>query len=438
MGMSSGSSEQSQQQSSQSQGVPVNLQNAAYTGMAPGVSAALASIFQSGPNGISLPGAGYSAGYPAGATGVTPLNNALPGQVGTGGAGGGGGGGGQGFGSLFGGGGGGSMGGDASGGATAGSSQAQDPSGYTGSPAGYAIPGGPGGFFSPFQTGGVSSGSSQNPLAAQITNPQNAQLGNIGNLSAPQNVGGGVTPGSSAQGLAPFLGQGYSAATAANIPQAASTMAGFLNPNFASNLATSPQTQAAIGAATAPLEQSFRTNTTPGLASAATQAGQRANGPGQAGSSAFDQAFSNAQGNLMAQEGQVAGGIANQAYQAGININANAPAGATALAGQTEQQQMAAQQQPVAIGTAELNNMIQSLSAQALPQLTQQYGINQGLNLFNTQIQTIMQALGYGAQASQPSIAYNTESSGQGSGHGSSQQSGFNFGLGSGFSPGTH
>ncbi len=240
-----------------------------------------------------------------------------------------------------------------------------------------------------------------------------------------------------ATGLSPFNGN-YSGPTAANIPQAASTEAGFMNPNFAANLATSPQTTAAIGSAIAPLEQSFRTNTTPGLTAAATQAGQRSGGPGQAGSSAFDQAFANQQGNLMANEGQVAGGIANQAYQAGININANAPAAATALAGQTEQQQVAAQQQPVSIGTQELNNMIQSLSAQALPQLTQQYGINQGLNLFNTQIQTIMQALGYGTQASQPAIAYNTESSSQGTQQSQSSGSNFNIGLSSGGSPGTH
>jgi hypothetical protein len=120
----------------------------------------------------------------------------------------------------------------------------------------------------------------------------------------------------------------------------------------------------------------------------------------------------------MANEGQVAGGIANQAYQAGLQINANAPAAATGIAGQVEGQTATAENQPVNIGTTELNNMIQSLQAEVLPQLTQQYGINAGLGLFNTQIQTVLQALGYGTQAAQPALAEKSQYSGSNIGGG--------------------
>jgi hypothetical protein len=266
-----------------------------------------------------------------------------------------------------------------------------------------------GGTFSPFTVNGQPSNNpNANPLVAPLTPAQMAGLTNIGNASQPGSFGG-VTPGSTAASLSPFMGN-YAAPAANNMPAASSLLQSFLDPNFASNLANSAQTKSAISAATGPLEQAFRSTTIPGITGASTQAGQRTNGPGQAGSSAFDQAFANQQGNLMATEGQVAGGIANQAYQTGLQINANAPSQAAGLASAAEGQQIQAQQAPVNIGTSELNNMIQSLQAEVLPQLTQQYGINQGMSLFNTQIQTLLQSLGLGAQAAQPAIGYNGQS----------------------------
>jgi hypothetical protein len=187
------------------------------------------------------------------------------------------------------------------------------------------------------------------------------------------------------------------------IGTAMSTVKGFENPNFASNLATSPQTQSAISSALQPIQQQFRTSTAPGVTSAATAAGQRTAGSGGQGSSAFDQAFSTAKGNELSTEAATSGNIANSAYQTGLNINANAPAMAGTLSSE------------------QTSNMINTLNAQALPQMTQQYGINAGLQLFNTQMSQLMEALGLGGQISQPAIGYQGQSSGS--------QSGFNTNL---------
>src|SRR5262249_11225055 len=102
-----------------------------------------------------------------------------------------------------------------------------------------------------------------------------------------------------------------------------------LSPNYAASLATSPQTQAAIQAAINPLAQQFKAQTIPGLRGAATSAGQRVgiNGTdvtGERRSSAYDIPRANALTGLQANEGAIAGNIANQAYQTGLAQQANA------------------------------------------------------------------------------------------------------------------
>lgn len=237
-----------------------------------------------------------------------------------------------------------------------------------------------GGQLSPFQVAGQSSGASTNPLVAQVTPQQQATLGNIGQLGNNQPLGA-----------------------------AFGAVNNFLNPNFASGLATSPQTQQAVSAALQPIQQQFRTQTVPGLVSGATQAGQRVQGSGGMGSSGFANAAAAAQGNLAATEAQTAGSIVNNAYQTGLNIQAQAP---TMAAGLT---------------TTELNNMIQTLNAQALPQLTQQYGISAGTQLYQQNISDLLQSLGLGGQISQPAIAYQSQSQNT-----SSASPGLMSGIGSG------
>lgn len=224
----------------------------------------------------------------------------------------------------------------------------------------------PGGAISPFTVNGQASNSPNNPLVAPVTGAQASTLGTIGQ-------------------------------TGTNLPStmapAFNAVSNFLNPNFASNLATSPQTAAAVNAAITPIQQQFRTQTEPGLVGQSTQAGQRTQGSGGQGSSAFDQAFSAAQGNEQATEAATAGNLVNAAYQTGVNINANAPSMLTGLT------------------SGEVSNLVSTLNAQALPQMTQQYGITQGLSLYQQQLSTLMQALGLGGQVSQPAIAYNTAGS---------------------------
>lgn len=233
----------------------------------------------------------------------------------------------------------------------------------------------------PFQVGGVSSrDTTNNPLVAPMTGQQ-------GNLLD-------MLPG--------FAG------ASGTLPLASGVNANMLSPNYAASLATSPQTQGAISAAVNPMISAFNQNISPSLVSQATAAGQRVNtagggvtgggvnpnginqvtteGQGARGSSAFEQAQNTAQNNLQQNIGSVAGTISQNAYQTGLAQQANAVSQAQALS------------------TTELSNTINALSASALPQLIQQYGINQGLQLFQGGTQAILTALGLGISGSQPAI----------------------------------
>lgn len=216
---------------------------------------------------------------------------------------------------------------------------------------------------SPFMVNGVGSGSSSNPLVAGLTPQQNSFLTGIGGFGQTNFGLGG--------------------------PE--STINRFLNPNYPASLATSPQTSAAVSAATQPLINAFRTTTMPGIAGQFTAAGQRTNANGQdnggMGSSAFGRNVNEAENTLEGNVGQVAGGIENAAYQTGLQEQQNAINQATALS------------------TTNLNNMVTALQASALPQMIQQYGIQQGQQLYQQTIQSILAALGLGGQVAQPAIA---------------------------------
>jgi len=401
MSLGFGTQSSQQQSNSQGQSLPINLQNPAYVGMSPGVANGLAALFQGGPSGFTMPGANSTAGLNPSAAYASPLG-AMSGTGGTSGS------------------------TDPMASAFSAMAPGAAGSGFMASPNAYQPFGSAGGFFSPFMVGGQASNGANNSLVAPVTASQQATLNNIGNTSNPANFG---MPGAQLAGvMQPYTsGQGYGGMN----PVAANMLTNFMNPNFASNLATSPQTQAAIASAVNPITQAFRTQTAPALSGAATAAGQRTGGPGQAGSSAFDQAFATAAGNEQAAIGQTAGGIANNAYQTGLGITANVPSQAITAGTAVQGQQLGGATAPTQLTSAQVNELIQTLQSQVLPQLTQQYGINQGLQLFQSQIGYILQALGLGGQISQPALAMASESSGSGSG--SSSGFGVNAGIGNAF-----
>lgn len=250
--------------------------------------------------------------------------------------------------------------------------------------------GNPGGAFglNPFMAGGVPTNSGANPLVAGLT-PQQMALSQ----------------------------QAYQMAAGGTNPMAGSAVQQMLDPNYAGALAGSPQTQRAITSATNPLVNAFNQTALPGLAGQFTASGQRVNAAQQdrtggtqipgaqgygKGSSAFDKAEANAQNNLLTNVAQTAGGISNSAYQTGLAQHSGAVG------------------QAINIGQADMQNLVSSLQAVALPQLIQQYGINQGVQLFQSQMQTILQALGAAGQISQPAIAYNQQGTGTGTSVGAS------------------
>ena len=194
------------------------------------------------------------------------------------------------------------------------------------------------------------------------------------------------------------VGQG---APSPQLQQSGGVLSNMLNPNYAASLATSPQTLQAVSAAVNPLVTAFQNTTMPGLQGQFMGAGQAINpnaGPANpaGGSSAFDKAAALAGTGLGENIGSTASNIENAAYQTGL------------------QQQSQAINQAQTLSSTELNNTINSLSAAALPQMIAQYGINQGLSLFQSRIQTMLQSLGLGGQISQPVVANMTTGQSQG------------------------
>lgn len=259
-------------------------------------------------------------------------------------------------------------------------------------------------------------------FSAPVTGAQNATLANLGSAE-----GGNF---SFNPGLQQIIGQltgeainpiGFGQAVASGLAGPGSPTIG--EGQFASNLATSPEIQKVIQAASAPITQAFASQTVPGLAGTMAQAGQRATG---GGSSAFDMAFGNAQNNELAQLAGVGGQIAGNAYETGLQQYGNAYAGGLNAA-------LSAPSQLQSLTGSEINQLIQTLNAQALPQLTEQLGINNALSTYNSSMSSMLQALGLQVQSEAPVIGYGSESvSNSGSfqnEESSGQQSGFNFSL---------
>lgn len=127
--------------------------------------------------------------------------------------------------------------------------------------------------------------------------------------------------------------------------------------------------------------------------------GQVLNGPAQVspsgginpatgqGSSAFDKAAALAQTGLEQSMGATAAPIIS-------SYLTNAMGQQTQGATQAEQ-----------LSSTEINNLVQTLQAEALPRLIEQYGMDQGLQEFNNRVNVMLQALGLGVQTSQPDTA---------------------------------
>lgn len=205
-----------------------------------------------------------------------------------------------------------------------------------------------------------------NPLLAGLTPQQLASLGGLPNASNNPNLAGSMQT----------LGQ------IGNM--------NFINPS------SNPFLASAIKGAVDPMVTAFNASTMPAMTGQFTAAGQKTSGaqPG-GGSSAFDTAASLAQKQLEQSIGQVTSGMENQNYQTGVQNTQNAAIASGNLT------------------SGNLNNMIQTLNAQSLPQLVQQYGINQGLQVYQQRMQMLLQVLGLGGQISQPVIANTAQSTSQ-------------------------
>lgn len=191
--------------------------------------------------------------------------------------------------------------------------------------------------------------------------------------------------------------------------QANTALSRFLDPSFL-NVSQNPNVQGAVQAAVNPIQFSFANQAIPSMISQFTQAGQATPSSGNfmpggnpAGttttpdSSAFQKAAGMAQTGEAQAEATAASNIELPAYE------------------QAVQEQQAAVGQAAAIPAQLISSTVQALQASALPEMIQQYGINQALQLFQQRIQTMMTALGLGGQVSQPALAASSSGGATGS-----------------------
>lgn len=147
----------------------------------------------------------------------------------------------------------------------------------------------------------------------------------------------------------------------------------FLSPQ------SNPFLQATIEAAQRPLIQQFTESTIPQLRANFTAAGQMIQ---PQGSSPFDLAAARAQSGLSNALGDVSTNIAGQNFQ------------------QERNRQQQAATQAIQVSQADLDNLIRGLQASALPRSINQLGIEKGVQSFDKQISTLLQALSLATNAS--------------------------------------
>ncbi|MFC4353392.1 hypothetical protein ACFOW6_17755 [Fodinicurvata halophila] len=177
----------------------------------------------------------------------------------------------------------------------------------------------------------------------------------------------------------------------------------FLSPE------SNPHLQGAIEAAQRPVIQQFEEQTIPNLRSEFTAAGQMIQ---PEGSSPFDMAVARAQSGLMNELGDISSQMSMQNYaqERGRQMDAISQGlQAEQLTQQTQQQERSRQMDAVAQGLqmdrTQLENMIESLRASALPRIVEQQGIDAGVQEFQRRMDTLMRALEMTAGVSSPTVA---------------------------------
>lgn len=147
----------------------------------------------------------------------------------------------------------------------------------------------------------------------------------------------------------------------------------YLNPD------SNPYLAQTIEDAIAPLRQEYQNTILPNLRIGFTQSGQTIN---PNGSSVFDRASALASNEYLRNVQATATKIASDNYTA------------------ERDRQAAAVDQQSNYDTSTVNNLVSTLNAVALPRLIEQYGIDAGVEQYNTQMAQLMQLLGIGTTAS--------------------------------------
>lgn len=149
----------------------------------------------------------------------------------------------------------------------------------------------------------------------------------------------------------------------------------FLSPE------SNPFLQQTIDAATRPVKQAFEEFVIPNLETSFSQAGQQIQSEG---SLPFLQEVSKAGRDLTKTIGDISSNITSANFARERAIQSQAPAAATALE------------------SGQIQNLVATLQAVALPRLIEDLGIERGLAQFSQRIRVLLSALGIGAQISSP------------------------------------
>jgi len=185
------------------------------------------------------------------------------------------------------------------------------------------------------------------PMTAGITSNEQMVLNNV--------MGVGAQPSATQGALGTLSG----------------TATGSMDPN------TNPMLASLIQTAQRPIIEQFQEEVVPGLRSQFTQAGQQIQGEG---SSPF----------------QMAGARAASGFASALGDTAT-----QVTSGERDRQQQAAMAIP-GLERQQVDTMLATLEAQALPRLIEQLGIDRGMEEFRRREQQLLQALSLGAGVSAP------------------------------------
>ncbi|WP_422369688.1 tail fiber domain-containing protein [Pelagibius sp.] len=151
----------------------------------------------------------------------------------------------------------------------------------------------------------------------------------------------------------------------------------FLSPE------SNPFLKATIESATRPVLETFNDVIAPQLRSQFTAAGQVVQNEG---SSPFAQAFGRAGKDLLNKIGDISSNISFQNFA------------------QERGRQQEAVNQSLNLDSAKLDNLVKGLQSSALPRIIEQFGIDRGIELFNSRVSTLLEALRLAGGVSAPTV----------------------------------